>query len=143
MVFNADGTGNFNGEQGTWTYSGGNLSISGASGSAFTYRASMTSTSLTISGGNLSQPMTFQRAGAGAGAGGEQYETGASVGAEQGATAGAASRPVGVWETEGKNGPVTMDLKPDGSGVFAGENVRWQFNQGVLTIARESGTTYM
>lgn len=140
MVFNADGTGTFNGEQGTWTYSRGTLRISGASGATFAYTAAITPTSLTLSGANLSQPLTFQRLGADAGgASGE-----ADVGTDQAAApATVSSGPVGIWEMEGKTGAVRMDLRPDGSGVFAGENVRWQFNQGVLSIARENGTTYM
>jgi hypothetical protein len=140
MIFKADGTGTFNGEPGTWTYKDGVLSISGASGSAFTYQASVTATTLTISGANLQAPMTFERVGEAASGPGEQAEVVAGVGTER---AGGAAAPIGTWEAEGKSGPVRLDLRSDGTGVFAEENVRWQFNNGTLSIARENGTTYM
>jgi hypothetical protein len=54
-----------------------------------------------------------------------------------------ASALAGTWETQGRNGPVTMDLRPDGSGTMAGENIHWQYNLGILVISRAGGEIHM
>ena len=54
-----------------------------------------------------------------------------------------ASALAGTWETQGRNGPLTMELRPDGSGIMAGENIHWQYNLGILVISRAGGEIHM
>jgi len=53
------------------------------------------------------------------------------------------SGPGGAWETPGPNGTIRLVLNPDGTGTLGGGAVRWQFNQGILSLAGPNGTTVM
>ncbi len=61
LVLNADGKGSLNGLALQWQFAGGNLTLAAARGT-FKYNASLAGDSLTLSGGDLKQPLVFQRA---------------------------------------------------------------------------------
>lgn len=131
LVLNSDGTGKFNADKIHWEFNQGVLTLSWTNGSAFMYKASLTSDSLDVSGANLRAPIHFRRVGSGAGSGGLVARPSRAK----------ATGPLGTWETPGPNGMVQLVLKPDGSGTFGSGQIRWSFNQNALSLTGPNGRT--
>jgi hypothetical protein len=144
LLLNADGSGEFNGEEIHWTYSQNVLSITDQEGTVM-YNAALTSNSLTISGGNLQTPVTFRRSGSDAGPDNADDSAGAQSAGGLGAITGSAkaSGPTGTWQFQNAKGTFTMTLSPGGTGKFNNDQIRWEYNQNVLTLKWESGDTFM
>ncbi len=64
------GSGTFNDEPVKWKFAQGILTLQWENGDVFKYNATLTANSLKVSGGNLSAPIDFQRAGGGSAGGG-------------------------------------------------------------------------
>ena len=60
LTLSSDGKGSLNGAAIEWRYSDGNLHMKAAKGS-FDYKAAFTSTTLTLTGNDLEQPLIFER----------------------------------------------------------------------------------
>jgi len=136
LALNADGTGKLDDADIKYTVKDNILSVDeGGTLNRYTYRLS--GNTLTLSGGDLEKPMTFERQGAApaSGLGGRRVQAAT--------TAATAPDPAGTWETQGPSGVVRLILKPGGTGTFGGGPVRWQFNQGVLSLTGPNGATVM
>jgi len=125
LTLNPDGSGVFNTEPIRWTYAQNHLSLTGSDGETIMFIASLTPTSLTLSGATLPQPITFQRAGASPSPG--------MAGVQGGARGGEGL--VGTWQ--GPNGSV--QIHPDGTLVAGGETYRYTAADGVLTLSGSEG----
>lgn len=131
LVLGPGGSGTFNSDPVKWKYAQGILTLQWENGDVFMYNAALTASSLKVSGGNLSAPIEFQRAGGGASAG----MTAGGARPRPGAGGG----PVGTWETDTPNGVIQLVLNPDGTGIFGTGSVRWSYNQGVVTMTGPNG----
>ena len=134
LVLDPGGAGSFNGTPVQWEFSRGILTLRWENGDVFMYNAALTANSLKVSGGNLSAPIDFQRAGSAASGG-----MPASGARSQHASGGSSSGPVGHWETPTQDGTMSLILNPDGSGTFGQGSVRWSYNQGTLTLTGPNG----
>jgi len=141
LVLDANGSGKFNNDKIRWQFNQGVLTLSWENGTTYMYNTSLAGDTLSVSGGNLSQPILFHRLGPGGGTGGLAAAAGAT--SKSPTKDFETSGPVGNWETQGSNGPVSMVLNAGGTGNMAGENIHWKFNQEVLMITRGGGDTHM
>lgn len=123
MVLAADGSGSLNGAALKWQLDGGILSVS-MNNATIMYYSKLDANSLTLSGGDLQQPATFQRAGAG---GGE-----APVPAPSGGGGGL----VGIWTSPRE----TIEFRADGTMIFAGQSVRYAAHGDAITISGPAGS---
>lgn len=136
LTLNADGTGKLDDSAIKYTIKG-NVLLVEESGVINKYTFALQGDVLTLLGGDLEKPMAFERQGASPAKG-----LGARI--KQAAVASPASGgPAGIWETVGPNGTIRLALKPDGTGTFGGGPVRWEFNQGILSLTGPNGTTIM
>lgn len=136
LTLNADGGGKLDEANIKYVIKDNILSVDeGGVVNKYTYQLS--GNKLTLSGGDLDKSMVFERQGGSSpsGLGGRRSQT---------AVAGSTpSNPEGTWETQGPHGVIRLVLKPDGTGTFGGGPVRWQFNQGILSLTGPNGTTVM
>jgi len=141
LVLNADGTGKLDNAKIKYAVRGRTLSIDD-SGTVNNYSFELAGNKLTVSGGDLKQPMVFEREGATASGGlGARRQAPAEKTAVD-APSTASSGPAGVWGMKTPNGVVTMVLNEDGTGNFAGDAGKWKFERGILMVS--GGTsTYM
>jgi hypothetical protein len=143
LVLDPGGAGSFNGDPVKWTLSQGILTLRWENGDTFMYNATLTANSLKVTGGNLSAPITFERAGS-AGSGGMAATVGKprSAGAVSRTSSGggSSSGPAGDWEAPGPNGVIHLALNPNGQGSFGGGAIRWSYSQNALTLIGPNGT---
>lgn len=126
-----DGTGTFNSAALQWQYNQKILILS-IGGQTVMYNTTLAGDSLTLSGGDLQQPATFQRNGAG----GSRPSATAKAEAKSTPAPGGASPIAGAWSIQTQNGgTLTMNLKPDGRGSFNGTPLSWQYNQKILIVS--------
>ena len=142
LVLDPGGEGTFNGNPVKWEFSQGILTLRWENGDVFMYNATLTASSLKVAGGNLSAPITFQRAGA-AGSGGMAATGGkprAAGAAPRPASGGAGNAgPAGCWETSTPDGVISLVLNPGGSGTFGQGPVQWSYSRNVLTLTGPNG----
>lgn len=125
----ADGGGAFNAIPLQWQYNQKNLILM-INGQTVMYNAALAGDNLTLSGGDLQQPATFQRSGSG------HSGPGAAARAEaKSRPASGSSSIAGAWTIQAQNGLLTLDLKADGSGAFNGTPLAWQYSQKILIIS--------
>src|ERR1051325_5696682 len=119
VVFNADGTGSFNSQAIKWQLQGGVMTLNDGF-STVRYNASLAADSLTLSGGNLPQALTFRRTSDKAIAGGDAPSE--------------ESGPVGSWEREAGDKRYRLVIQADGTGALDGMAFQWAFDQGSLRL---------
>ncbi len=131
LILNADGTGKLDDTSIKYTVEGNKLRVN-EEGVVNNYTFSLRGNTLTVSGGDLEQPLTFER------------QTGKGLGARrsQVAETATASGPTGAWERRAGQQVFRLDLKPDGTGTLNEMNFRWTFEHGVLSFS-DGGTTLM
>lgn len=134
LALQPGGEGSFNGNPVKWTLSQGILTLRWENGDTFMYNATLTANTLKVTGGNLSAPIEFQRAGGGASAGMP------AGGTRSRATSGGGGGPTGDWEAPGPNGVIHLVLNPSGQGTFGGGTISWSYSQNALTLIGPNGT---
>jgi len=141
LVLNADGTGRLDNAKIKYAVRGRTLSIDD-SGTVNNYSFELAGNKLTVSGGDLKQPMVFEREGATAagGLGARRQAPAGKTAADAPSTA--SSGPAGAWEMRTPSGVMTMVLNEDGSGNFNGDAGKWKFERGILMVSGGT-TTYM
>ncbi|HMJ69861.1 MAG TPA: hypothetical protein VK508_13245 [Cyclobacteriaceae bacterium] len=146
LMLNPDGTGEFDGDEVKYTAKGGVLALTIVSQQTTNnYNYSLAGNSLTVSGGDLDQPVTFARAGS------EQPATAVSPSVPLEQPPSNPSNPdpapainnaatdkalLGTWSSNGE----TIDFKPDGTCIYLGNTFRYQANQGNITLASQQGS---
>jgi len=141
LLLNADGSGEFNGKELSWTLAQNILSLTFQGGAAFKYKVSLAGNTLTVSSPDLKEPLTFTRSGSG-----KSEKPAASAGLaaiSSGATTAAATGPEGTWHVQKPSGTFTLVLDPGGSGKFNNDHVDWKLTQGILILRWDSGDTFM
>jgi hypothetical protein len=136
LMLNEDGSGEFDGEQIKYAATGGKLSLTVVSQNNTTiYSFSQTANELTLSGGDLEQPVKFTRGGSGA--------------PPVAATSSQPSQPVqaqnsgestdknllGTWSGNNES----MEFRADGKCVINGTAVDYKVSQGNIILATPQG----
>jgi hypothetical protein len=130
LMLNADGSGEFDGEMIKFTYQGGKLSIV-QDGQATVYSYILQDNSLSLSGGDLDQAITFTRSGA-------QEQTTVAVNdpnLKSQSNSVTDTGLIGLWSGNGE----TIEFKPDGQCVYLGNTFSYQLSQGHVILATAQG----
>jgi hypothetical protein len=114
LLISVDGSGDLNRKAFHWTYANGMLALDRQEKGPISYDASFTADTLTLSGGNLRHPVTFERVPHGT----KPDE-----------------RVFGAWTGEGGG---TVELRPDGTGRNGREEFRFTALDGVLAYGGPS-----
>ncbi len=133
ITFNDDGTGELGGVSISYAVRGNNIVVTDA-GVVHTYTFRMNGNTMTVSEGDLDQPLILERQGPAATGG---------IGARrrQAAEAGnTAPSVVGAWERHEGQQSYRLVLRPDGSGSLNGAPLRWALERGVLTLTGSEKT---
>lgn len=134
LMLNADGTGEFDGEQVKYTAKGGVLSLTITSQQETNnYSYALNGNSLTVSGGDLDQPVTFTRSGSGANASPTENPP-ATAQANSGNNL-ANNNLLGVWSGNGE----TIEFKDNGQCVYLGNTYTYTASQGVISLSTVQG----
>ena len=124
LMLNADGNGEFDGEPIKFTTQGNKLSIAQA-GQTTAYTYTLQENSLTLSGGDLDNAVTFTRAGAV-----DQNTTAQSQPATQD------SGLVGVWSGNGES----IEFKSNGQCLYLGNTFQYEVAQGNIILKTGQGS---
>lgn len=131
LMLNEDGSGEFDGETIRFTYQGTKLSLV-QGGQTTIYSCTLQENSLTLSGGDLDQPVTFTRNGV------QEQPPVISSGAElksQYNLSGDADL-MGIWSGNGE----TIEFKSNGQCVYIGNTFSYQLSQGNIILATTQGS---
>jgi len=126
LELKADKTGTFGGGKVGWQFNQGILSLTGPNGATVMYSAALTESSLTVSGGNLAQPVVFERLETGSG----------SAGPKRGGEPANSDRLVGRWQ-----GPAgIVEIKAGGAMLIQGVNYRYTVQGDTLNLIGNDGS---
>lgn len=140
LELGADGKGTMDEDPITWRAQGETLEI-GIEGEFLAYAIKMEGDKLRVSGGDLDQPMTFQRKG------GKKKGLGGRRTGLAGKLGGGEPRPpvdtpkpaeagiIGAWETTGPAGVITLELKDDRTGSIGGQPFKFMYTEKTLALA--------
>ncbi len=144
LMLNPDGTGEFDGDEIKYTAKSGVLALTIVSQQTTNnYNYTLNGNSLTVSGGDLDQAVTFARAGSG------DQQTAATTPVQQ--PPASPSNPdaaatnnnssgdkglVGPWSSNGE----TIDFKADGTVVYLGNTFKYEAKQGNITLSSQQGS---
>jgi hypothetical protein len=123
LALNRDGTGKLNNDVIKYEVNGNKLTVSVAS----TYTFSLSANTLTLSGWDLPQPLTFEVQGTASG-------EGLGAGKDQLAESVTPSGPVGSWETRVGHDIFRMVINSGGTGTLVDQALEWTFREGLLSI---------
>lgn len=126
LLLNPDGSGEFDGEMIKYTTQNTKLSITQA-GQNTTYTFSLQANSLTLSGGDLDNALTFIRGGTNPTA--VTNQEGKPI------TSGTESSIVGIWSGQGE----TIEFKSDGQCIYLGNTFQYEASQGHITLKTAQG----
>lgn len=139
LILNADGTGEFDGEKIKYVAKGAQFLMTVVSDNeTINYNYALQGNSLTISGGDLDQAVTFSRGGTGqpdGNASAQQQMGGTSAGATN-EVGGADKNLLGVWSGNGE----TIEFKSNGQCLYLGNTLNYQANQGHITLGTNQGS---
>lgn len=124
LMLNADGTGEFDGETIKYASQGNKLSIT-QSGATTAYTYTLQSNSLTLSGGDLDQAITFSRSGTQPVEAQQQVQANTSTSADV----------LGVWSGNGE----TLEFKNNGQCIYLGNNFQYEVSQGHIILKTAQG----
>ncbi len=128
LMLNPDGSGEFDGDMIKYSVKGNVLSLT-TPNETNNYNYVLNGNSLTVSGGDLDQAITFTRSGSNA------NET---VAAQPASTpAGIDKAIVGAWNGNGES----MEFKPDGTCLYANNVFKYTAGGGQITLTTPQGTT--
>jgi hypothetical protein len=145
MMLNADGTGEFDGDEIKYTAKAGVLALTIVNQQSTTnYQYTLNGNQLTVSGGDLDQAVTFTRAGTG------QQPTAQAPADPPAADPLTANLPaagtpmsgsvdkalLGAWSGNGE----LIDFKPDGKVVYLGNTFQYSASQGNITLSSQQGS---
>jgi len=125
-----NGSGDFDGEAITYKASDNNLAISFAT-ETVTYRFTLSGNQLSLSGGDLDAPISFQKAGS-AGANIAKADPVQATGAT---ASGASNAIIGKWETQGQ----VLDFGANNKVVIDGNSFDYQTQGNNLTLSTPQG----
>jgi hypothetical protein len=126
LVLKPDGTGTFGGGPVRWQFDRGILSLTGPNNNTVMYNAALTQDSLTLSGGNLTQPVIFRASAS------EQSSAGPKIGSDGKSHEGL----VGQWQ-----GPAgIVEVKADGTMLIKGVPYRYSIQGDILTLIGNDGS---
>lgn len=124
LMLNEGGTGEFDGEAITYSVTASSLSITQA-GTATTYSYALAGNSLTLSGGDLDQKVTFTKSGSSA----------VPESVVQASESKSGSSLIGVWSGNGE----TIEFKSNGQCVYLGNSFAYEESQGHITLTTAQG----
>jgi hypothetical protein len=130
LMLNSDGGGEFDGEMIRFSYEGTKLSIT-QSGATTVYSCALKENSLTLSGGDLDQSMTFTRNGI-------QEQTSvvaADPGSKPRSNSTTDSSLIGSWSGNGES----IEFRADGQCVYIGNTFSYQVSQGHIILTTAQG----
>lgn len=126
LMLNADGSGEFDGETIKYASQGNKLSIT-QSGTTTAYTFALQANSLTLSGGDLDQAITFSRSGTQ-----QPVEAQPQV---QANTTSTSADVLGVWSGNGE----TLEFKNNGQCIYLGNNFQYEVSQGHIILKTVQG----
>lgn len=130
LMLNADGTGEFDGEAIKYAAKGNMLTLITQNEST-NYNYVLNGNSLTVSGGDLDQPVAFTKAGG-------NSETSSPVTTTTPATATNSALDKSLFGTWSGNGE-SMEFKPDGTCLYAGHTFKYTASGGQITLITQQG----
>lgn len=139
LMLNANGTGEFDGEQISYSTQANTLTIT-QQGMSNNYTFALQGNSLTLSGGDLDAPITFTRNGEGGGT--QQAQVSQPVQPSQpantstaGATSAVPANLLGVWSGHGE----TLEFKNNGQCVYLGNTYQYNVSSGHIIVQTTQG----
>lgn len=131
LMLNEDGSGEFDGEAIRYTHQGSRLSLV-QGGQTTLYSCMLQENSLTLSGGDLDQPVTFTRNGI------QEQQPVVSAGAELKSYSNSSNDAdlIGIWSGNGE----TIEFKSNGQCVYIGNTFSYQLSQGNIILATAQGS---
>jgi hypothetical protein len=130
LILQANNTGEFDGESIQYKVIGSTLNVT-QSGLTNQYNYTLSGNSLTLSGGDIEQPITFTRAGA------TKATNTSTVGAI--ASKNATDNIIGQWSGYGE----TIEFKTSGECTYLGQTYPYQLSQGHVTLQTAQGGVMM
>lgn len=130
LMLMEDGSGEFDGEVISYSTSDNNLMMKFASGTT-TYQYSMASSQLTLSGGDLDEPIVFKKSGGSEG--GMVSQTGGSASGE--ASTGSSGSIVGRWENQGQ----VLDFQSSNKVLIDGNSFDYQTQGSTVILSTPQG----
>lgn len=125
LMLNEGGTGEFDGESITYSTTSGNLSITQA-GTTTKYTYTLAGNSLTLSGGDLDQKVTFTKSGT--------VQT-IAPDVVQASETNSGNKLIGVWSGNGE----TIEFKSNGQCVYLGNTFPYEESQGHIILTTQQG----
>jgi len=141
LMLNPDGSGEFDGEMIRFTTQGNTLAIT-QQGAVTNYTYTLQGNSLTLTGGDLDNAVTFMRNGGNEQSNAVNATTNTTPTPRPGVNAGTNANTgntgnglIGVWSGNGE----TMEFKPDGTCVYAGNVIPYRISQGHIILQGAQG----
>lgn len=134
LVLNADGSGSFDGEKITYTTNASNLIIN-EGGQKTNYQYSLSGNSLTLSGGDLDEAITFTKGGGVA----NNNSVTTTPNPSKPASSGNNAAIIGTWSGNGE----TMTLQANGQGSYNNIPFSYTISGNTLNITGSGGTSQM
>lgn len=138
LMLNADGSGEFDGEAIKYVAKGNQFTMTIVNDrETINYNYSLQGNTLTISGGDLDQPVAFARAGSD-GQSQQQNDAASQQTAaptNSGAASGQDKNLLGVWSGNGES----IEFKNNGQCIYLGNTLTYQANQGHVTLGTNQG----
>ncbi len=128
LMLNPDGSGEFDGESITYTTSANKLSITQV-GQVTAYTFILQGNSLTLSGGDLDDKVTFTKAGT------EPAQPQVAMTQQTTTTSETKSTLVGTWSGNGE----TIEFKSNGQCVYLGNTFPYEESQGHIILTTQQG----
>lgn len=126
LMLNANGTGEFDGEAIKYTAKGGVLALT-TSTETLNYNYVLNGSTLTVSGGDLDQPIAFTKAGGTAKVEVQQPTP----------SSGIDTSILGTWSGNNES----MEFKTDGTCIYAGHSFQYTASGGQISLTTQQGTT--
>jgi hypothetical protein len=128
LMLNPDGSGEFDGESIKYSTNTNKLLIT-QSGHTTTYTFVLQGKSLTLSGGDLDDKVTFTKAGT------ESTQSQVIVTQEPAAKQDSKSSLIGVWSGNGES----IEFKPNGQCIYIGNTFPYEESQGHIALTTQQG----
>jgi len=129
LIMNADGSGEFDGDEIKYTAQNGVFSLTIVQQQTTqNYKYTLSGNSLTLSGGDLEQPITMTRAGTGT-----QENVSSTVSASDGVVD---QSLVGIWSGNNES----MEFKADGTCSYNGNTFKYTTSNGQITLITQQGS---
>ena len=139
LMLNDNGSGEFDGDAIKYTANDGKLSLTIVAQNETTiYSYALTGNDLTVSGGDLEQPVKFSRAGSGTPATATAPST-ATASSQPPAAGNIDKNLLGTWSGNNES----MEFRADGKVIFNGAAIDYQVSQGHIIVTMPQGQAMM